>query len=148
MEFLILILIFGGFWFIGWVFSTISNIIDKKQAKVRTQVADEVLKNTNIEEVMSKYEYELKYIGYKKEDMFNRDIHYQIQTEMPVTKILGRCPKCEEGYLQLRKGPYGKFLGCSNYPNCRYTEVDRTMKKYKQVAGKQFWNDIKKAYSI
>ena len=32
----------------------------------------------------------------------------------------GICPKCGS-QLVLRKGQYGKFYGCSNYPNCRYT---------------------------
>ena len=30
------------------------------------------------------------------------------------------CPKCG-GELVERKGKFGRFLGCSNYPNCRYT---------------------------
>ena len=32
----------------------------------------------------------------------------------------GICPKCG-GSLVLRKGKYGEFYGCSNYPKCRYT---------------------------
>lgn len=32
----------------------------------------------------------------------------------------GICPKCG-GTLVERKGRYGKFLGCSNYPQCRFT---------------------------
>jgi len=31
-----------------------------------------------------------------------------------------RCPKCN-GVLVLRNGMYGKFLGCSRYPKCKYT---------------------------
>lgn len=31
------------------------------------------------------------------------------------------CPRCG-GQIVVRNGKYGKFLGCSNYPNCRYTE--------------------------
>ena len=31
-----------------------------------------------------------------------------------------RCPRCG-GKLVLRDGRYGKFYGCQNYPNCRYT---------------------------
>ena len=30
------------------------------------------------------------------------------------------CPRCG-GELVLRKGKYGEFLGCKNYPRCRYT---------------------------
>lgn len=32
-----------------------------------------------------------------------------------------QCPKCG-GELVERKGQYGKFLGCSNYPKCRFTK--------------------------
>ena len=31
------------------------------------------------------------------------------------------CPKCG-GKLKERAGKYGNFLGCSNYPKCKYTE--------------------------
>ncbi len=29
------------------------------------------------------------------------------------------CPDCNDGWLVERKGRYGKFLGCVNYPSCR-----------------------------
>ncbi len=32
----------------------------------------------------------------------------------------GICPRCH-GQLVMRKGRYGHFIGCSNYPNCKYT---------------------------
>ena len=32
----------------------------------------------------------------------------------------GICPRCG-GKLVERKGKYGRFWGCSNYPNCKYT---------------------------
>jgi restriction system protein len=32
-----------------------------------------------------------------------------------------KCPKCR-GVLVQRKGKYGDFMGCSNYPKCRYTK--------------------------
>jgi DNA topoisomerase-1 len=31
------------------------------------------------------------------------------------------CPACQAGRLGLRLGRTGGFIGCSNYPNCRYT---------------------------
>jgi DNA topoisomerase-1 len=31
------------------------------------------------------------------------------------------CPGCESGRLSLKLGRRGAFIGCSNYPNCRYT---------------------------
>jgi len=32
-----------------------------------------------------------------------------------------KCPKCS-GILVERKGKYGRFIGCSNYPKCRFTK--------------------------
>ena len=31
------------------------------------------------------------------------------------------CPKCNDGVMVERKGRYGKFYGCSNYPRCKHT---------------------------
>lgn len=31
------------------------------------------------------------------------------------------CPTCESGFLVQRKGKYGPFMGCSNYPRCKHT---------------------------
>jgi DNA topoisomerase-1 len=31
------------------------------------------------------------------------------------------CPSCKAGKLSLKLGKFGAFLGCSNYPECRYT---------------------------
>ena len=31
------------------------------------------------------------------------------------------CPKCKTGDLSLRLGRHGAFVGCSNYPECKYT---------------------------
>ena len=49
------------------------------------------------------------------------------QAEMPVTKTepekIGReCPKCGHD-LVIRWGRFGKFISCSNFPECRFTEA-------------------------
>ena len=31
------------------------------------------------------------------------------------------CPTCENGRLSLKLGKFGAFIGCSNFPECRYT---------------------------
>ena len=31
------------------------------------------------------------------------------------------CPTCGDGRLSLKLGKFGSFVGCSNYPTCRYT---------------------------
>jgi DNA topoisomerase-1 len=32
-----------------------------------------------------------------------------------------QCPQCSNGKLSLKVGRFGAFIGCSNYPECRYT---------------------------
>jgi len=32
-----------------------------------------------------------------------------------------KCPSCETGKLSLKLGKFGAFIGCSNYPDCRFT---------------------------
>lgn len=32
------------------------------------------------------------------------------------------CPSCSDGKLELKNSRYGAFLGCSNYPDCKYTK--------------------------
>jgi DNA topoisomerase-1 len=31
------------------------------------------------------------------------------------------CPSCADGRISLKTSKFGAFIGCSNYPNCRYT---------------------------
>ncbi len=54
----------------------------------------------------SRYQHKQDVIEYKKQ-----------QDEMKEQKI---CPYCKAP-LVLRKGKYGEFYGCSNYPKCKYT---------------------------
>jgi len=48
------------------------------------------------------------------------------QENMPrqaVEEKVGRhCPSCDEGELIIKYGRWGKFIGCTNYPECRHTE--------------------------
>lgn len=39
------------------------------------------------------------------------------------------CPSCHKGHLVEKKSRFGTFLGCSNYPECRYIEKKSKTKK-------------------
>lgn len=32
------------------------------------------------------------------------------------------CPECKHGHLSIKLGKFGAFLGCSDYPECKYTK--------------------------
>ena len=44
------------------------------------------------------------------------------------------CPKCE-GWLQPRIGKHGRFLGCSNWPDCDHTRALRQLRPEGNAAG-------------
>ena len=43
--------------------------------------------------------------------------------ERKVVESVGRnCPTCTDGDLVIKHSRYGKFIGCSSYPDCKHTE--------------------------
>ena len=52
----------------------------------------------------------------------------EVKKEDFVEKIGRNCPDCG-GYLVMKFGRFGKFIACSNYPECRYTEKTEAEKK-------------------
>ena len=52
----------------------------------------------------------------------------EVKKESFQEKIDRHCPECG-GDLVLKFGRFGKFIACSNYPNCRYTEKTEQEKK-------------------
>ncbi len=49
------------------------------------------------------------------------DLSVKKENEKSSHKKTDICPKCS-GKLREVNGKFGKFLGCSNYPKCRFTE--------------------------
>jgi hypothetical protein len=56
--------------------------------------------------------YDVKKCGIVKKVFPWKDYQYEISD---------KCPACEEGKLRLRNGRFGEFLGCSTWPDCKYT---------------------------
>ncbi len=52
----------------------------------------------------------------------------EIPSQKKVTPIGEKCPDCDDGELVIRKGRYGEFISCSNFPKCKYS---RNMKEDK-----------------
>ncbi|MDD4729921.1 MAG: topoisomerase DNA-binding C4 zinc finger domain-containing protein, partial [Dysgonamonadaceae bacterium] len=57
----------------------------------------------------------------------NPDVKLKLEEMVTTARIKydpNTCPECE-GRLRERSGPYGRFMGCSNYPACRYNRKIR-----------------------
>ena len=49
-----------------------------------------------------------------------------------------KCPKCDDGRISLKVGRFGAFIGCSNYPDCRFT---RQFSESNEEAGENSGNE-------
>ena len=48
------------------------------------------------------------------------DVAKRIQNENPIMNAANICPRCGSG-LAVKNGKRGKFIGCTGFPNCRYS---------------------------
>jgi DNA topoisomerase-1 len=44
------------------------------------------------------------------------------RVKIEVEKLGKKCPECKVGELVIRTGRFGKFISCSRFPDCKYTE--------------------------
>ncbi len=79
-----------------------------------------VLSQTQIDELYSRFQY-FNEPEYQVAEEHARNVYYARNTKKEKTIKSYNCPICD-GYLVLRKGKYGKFYGCSNYPDCSFTK--------------------------
>lgn len=54
----------------------------------------------------------------KKEKIIGQEILKSIRTTIDQHNFMGQCPKCKEGKLMVRRGKFGRFVGCDKYPEC------------------------------
>ena len=55
-------------------------------------------------------------------DRLDEDLGPHFFGEGAEGEIARKCPACEDGRVNLKIGRYGAFIGCNNYPDCRYTK--------------------------
>lgn len=139
---------------ISWILNTIKEKRDVKRSEQRNEIAMDViaeygLTSSNNEVLENSFEY---VVG----TLQNRVVEaqpYEITAQRSIYKIPEEiCTKCGVGHLVQRQGPYGYFLGCSNYPRCTFTKqitFSKTSSKntQKKLIAKEFLKDLEKAYS-
>ena len=58
-----------------------------------------------------------------------------VERKLVAPEVVGKCPECGRDLLK-RSGRYGDFIGCSNFPRCRFTcsldELNEIGKKKKE----------------
>ncbi len=147
------ILFFCGIWLISVIVSKINEAIRKKRERIRDKVAEELLSGLNIEVVIDSYKRKLGHIKYTRSDPVRENAERDVERlkgqiwGRDAVLTLERCPKCKEGHLITRKGPYGKFLACTKYPQCDYRKnIVKAREEYKKSINEKFIDEIQKAY--
>lgn len=101
--------------------------------KLKLKVKSNVTKIYNINNVIMSYnkinsnidinKIEKKLLSLNITDKNLRRHHVKkIKKNLKMKKVLeesGRCPKCGSALIR-KKGRYGYFIGCSNYPKCKF----------------------------
>lgn len=99
----------------------ISNVVSSHA--VATYKLNDVIHgvSNDILSVSQMKEYYLKIAELKDGQDIDEKKHVENIREMQKNVKNGICPRCG-GKLVLRKGQYGEFYGCSNYPKCKFTK--------------------------
>src|SRR3989338_8094196 len=55
----------------------------------------------------------------KKEKAIGKEILLSIRETSDAANFMGVCPNCKEGKLMVRRGKFGRYIGCDKYPDCK-----------------------------
>src|SRR3989338_7346974 len=55
----------------------------------------------------------------KKEKLIGEEILVSIRETSDAANYMGACPNCKGGKLMVRRGKFGRFIGCDKYPECK-----------------------------
>lgn len=152
MEILYIILVIGGFYggiaLISWIVGGIDQASHNKRTAIRDEIANRMLTDKDqVLEMIETYKDKLKAVGYSSHREYDYDKYSKYRGVY--SELLGKCPECSNnGWLTIRKGPYGKFIGCSNFPKCRHTiEIKAAKQQYSKNASDEFMEEFSKAYN-
>lgn len=150
MEILYIIGFFIAIWLIGAVCSWIGELIEKHKSKIRDKVLSDFQKEYDIQGEIKKYQHRLEEVDFEKKEGFLTKyfIEKNVRLVGELKNFICDCPSCKKGHLLTRKGNYGNFIGCSNFPNCKHTEnINNAKGEYKIAVKDQIIDEIHKAYN-
>ncbi len=113
----------------------VSIVVFLEDADIKVRTSQNVIYRHELEKVicrhdkilLSKAQVEAVYAllrSFQGADQITLEVHVRNAQEAMEEKqkklYQGLCPRCGRK-LVLREGKYGKFYGCSSYPNCRFT---------------------------
>lgn len=150
MEALLFIVgLYGGIFLLGWIIQRLNELFQKHREKIRDKAAADLFseQSVNPDALIGVYTSKLNSINFQRYDPVQA--WFSRLKKKRYSELQEQCPVCHEGHLTLRKGQYGKFLGCSSYPRCKHTvAINEAQKKYRNNLMSEFKKDLEEAYGI
>lgn len=91
-----------------------------KEATLSLDIKDKVTQIEFLDDVVRSYKKEILKYGLKEIEKQILNGRVEVENKPVKEDNPNTCPNCGSK-LVMRKGKYGDFVGCSNYPNCKYT---------------------------
>ena len=92
-----------------------------KEATLSLDIKDKVTQVEFLDDVIKTYKKEIiKYGLLEIKDRIINGNTVNASTKVVEKESIDKCPRCGNKLI-VRNGKYGDFLGCSNYPDCKYT---------------------------
>ena len=91
-----------------------------KEANLSLDIKDKVTQIELLDDVVRSYKKEILKYGLKEIEKQILNGRVEVENNPVKEDNPNTCPNCGSK-LVMRKGKYGDFVGCSNYPNCKYT---------------------------
>jgi DNA topoisomerase I len=88
---------------------------EQQMEKIRAGEEKEEAVLEEAQKVLTKLLKEFK----KQEKEIGAEILKSVRETQDVANFMGNCPKCKEGKLMVRRGKFGRFVGCDKYPECK-----------------------------
>ncbi|MBU0461050.1 MAG: DNA topoisomerase I, partial [Nanoarchaeota archaeon] len=89
--------------------------IEMEQIREKTKKEEEVLEGAKavLTKILTQFKKHEKSIGTELAEA-TRETEKELST-------VGKCPKCKEGTLMIKRGKFGQFIACDKYPECTAT---------------------------
>ena len=101
------------------------DIIDAEMTRhFETEMEDIRVNKRKEEDVIDEAKTTLKKITTtfkEKEEIIGNALEKAEAKSFMTANLLGKCPNCKEGNLMIKKSKFGKFVGCTSYPDCKTT---------------------------
>lgn len=156
MEWIFIVI---GLYAIGGTISWVYNKVLESHEHDKQNAVDEIIEEHGLAKEVEEARAMLQRISVVRDaDDTLDDSIYSTTT----ANSIGRCPACKVGLLEVRKTytgkdrvygrypTYKKYITCTNYGNCSYTEdynkLNSRKKQLKDSVSTEFKNDFERAY--